>query len=78
MTNSDNPSRNLVVGICYASRKVLSGDEWTGWLQWMRNCFKYGTLAEHWKQHLDERWFHPGFQNFINKEVAPKPESKQI
>jgi hypothetical protein len=22
-------------------RKVLNEDEWTGWLQWMKNCFKY-------------------------------------
>jgi hypothetical protein len=59
-------------------RKVLNDDEWTGWLLWMRNCFKYGTLAEQWKQHLPERWFPPDFENFINKEVAPKPESKSI
>jgi len=59
-------------------RKVLSGNEWTGWLQWMRNCFKYGTLGEQWKQILSERWFNPDFENFINKEVAPKPESESI
>ena len=27
-------------------RKVLNDNEWTGWLSWMRNCFKYGTLGE--------------------------------
>jgi hypothetical protein len=59
-------------------RKVLNDDEWTGWLRWMRNCFKYGTIGEHWKQELSERWFHPDFENFINKEVAPKPEPKSI
>ena len=59
-------------------RKVINDDDWTGWLLWMRNCFKYGTLAEQWKQHLDEGWFHPDFENFINNEVAPKPESKSI
>src|SRR5918993_5783133 len=25
-------------------RNVLKDDEWAGWLQWMKNCFKYGTL----------------------------------
>ena len=25
-------------------RKVINDDDWTGWLQWMRNCFKYGTI----------------------------------
>src|ERR671912_2596868 len=23
-------------------RNVLKDDEWAGWLQWMKNCFKYG------------------------------------
>src|SRR5205823_1596706 len=44
-----------VLWICshaYAMRErnVLNDNEWTGWLQWMRNCFKYGTIREHWKQ----------------------------
>src|ERR687890_2195269 len=59
-------------------RNVLKDDEWTGWLQWMRNCFKYGTLSEQWKLIQSERWFNPDFENFINKEIAPKPESKSI
>jgi hypothetical protein len=25
-------------------REVLKDDEWTRWLHWMRNCFRYGTL----------------------------------
>src|SRR5215212_1067115 len=48
-------------------RKVLNEDEWTGWLQWMRNCFKYGTLDEQWKLIQSERWFNPHFGDFINK-----------
>jgi hypothetical protein len=59
-------------------RKVLNDDEWAGWLQWMRNCFKYGTLGEQWEQIQSERWFNIDFQNFINKEVAPKAGSKPI
>ena len=51
-------------------RKVLNEDGWTGWLHWMRNCFKYGTLSEQWKLIQSERWFNPDFENFINKEVA--------
>jgi len=31
-------------------RKVLDDDEWTGWLHWMKNCFKYGTIGEQWEQ----------------------------
>jgi hypothetical protein len=53
-------------------RKVLNDDEWTRWLQWMRNCFKYGTIGEQWKQIQSERWFNPDFENFVNEEIMPK------
>jgi hypothetical protein len=84
----ENPSDELafafyILFICshaYAmrQRKVLNEDEWTGWLQWMKNCFKYGTIGEHWKQVQSEGWLNPDFENFLNKEVAPKPESKLV
>jgi hypothetical protein len=50
-------------------RNVLKDDEWAGWLQWMKNCFKYGTLGEHWKQIQSENWFDPSFKVFVNKEL---------
>jgi hypothetical protein len=53
-------------------RKVLNDDEWIGWLQWMRNCFKYGTIGEHWKQIESERWLNPDFEDFLNREIMPK------
>jgi hypothetical protein len=28
-------------------RKVLSENEWNGWLYWMRNCFREGTIKDH-------------------------------
>jgi hypothetical protein len=57
-------------------RKVLNDHEWTGWLQWMRNCFKYGTIGQQWKQIQAERWLNPDFENFLNEEIIPKPESR--
>jgi hypothetical protein len=57
-------------------RKVLNDHEWTGWLHWMRNCFKYGTIGEQWKQIQSERWLNPDFENFINEEIIPKPVSR--
>ena len=76
------PSRELafsfyILWICshaYAmrQRKVLNDIEWTGWLQWMRNCFKYGTIGEHWKQIQSERWLNPDFEDFVNREIMPK------
>src|SRR5919205_1912436 len=50
-------------------RNVLDDREWTGWLQWMKNCFKYGTLGERWEQIRLERWLNPAFQNFVNREI---------
>src|SRR5215213_9604650 len=57
-------------------RKVLNDDEWTRWLQWMRNWFKYGTISEQWKQIQSETWFNPDFENFLNEEIMPKPGSR--
>ena len=56
-------------------RKVLNDDDWTGWLQWMINCFKYGTIGEHWKLIQSEKWLNPDFENFLNKEIILKPGS---
>jgi hypothetical protein len=57
-------------------RKVLNDDEWTGWLHWMKNCFKYGTLGEQWNQIKSEQWLNPDFENFVNKVIAARPVSK--
>src|SRR5687768_14937520 len=57
-------------------RKVLNDHEWAGWLQWMKNCFKYGTIGEQWKQIQTERWLNPDFENFLNKEIILKPGSR--
>jgi hypothetical protein len=77
----EKPSEELAFGyyilfICshaysMRQRKVLNEDEWTGWLQWMRNCFKHGTIGEQWKQIQSERWFNPAFEEFINREIIP-------
>jgi hypothetical protein len=79
----ENPSDELAFGyyilfICshaYAmrQRKVINDDDWTGWLHWMRNCFKYGTIGEQWKLIQSERWLNPDFENFLNKEIILKP-----
>jgi hypothetical protein len=65
---------HYVLWICshaYAMRErnVLNDNEWTGWLRWMRNCFKYETIREHWKQIQSQRWLSPVFENFVNREI---------
>jgi hypothetical protein len=78
--NEGKPSRELafsfyIIWICshaYAmrQRKVLNDIEWTGWLQWMRNCFRKGTIEETWKQVEPARWFDPAFQNFRKQSAS--------
>ena len=51
-------------------RNVLSDNEWTGWLRWMKSAFEQGTIKDIWKNKIEmEKWFDPAFQEFIDKEV---------
>jgi hypothetical protein len=51
-------------------RKVVSDNEWTGWLRMMRSCFEQGKIREYWESGLElEKWFDPGFEEFIDKEI---------
>ena len=58
-------------------RKVVSDNEWTGWLRMMRSRFEQGKLRECWESDLElEKWFDPSFQKFVNKELAGTIKSK--
>jgi len=51
-------------------RKVLSDNEWAGWLRWMKSAFDGGTVGEYWVKSIQpEKWFDPAFQDFINSEI---------
>ena len=59
-------------------RKLVSDNEWTGWLRRMRTCFEQGKIREYWESGLElEKWFDPAFQDFIDNEVVRKTSSKQ-
>jgi hypothetical protein len=34
-------------------RKVVSDNEWTGWIRMMRSCFEQGKLREYWESDLE-------------------------
>ena len=51
-------------------RKVLNDTEWYGWVEWMRTCFRLGTIKENWKRIQESKWYDPAFEDFINKEVV--------
>ncbi|MFL6393048.1 MAG: hypothetical protein ACJ708_00110 [Nitrososphaeraceae archaeon] len=52
-------------------RGVVSDNEWTGWLRWMKSAFRHGNIRQIWKYNVEvEKWFDPAFQEFINKELA--------
>src|ERR1051326_1764348 len=59
-------------------RKVVSDNEWTGWLRMMRSCFEQGKIREYWESGLElEKWFDPAFEDFIDKEIVRKTTPKQ-
>ena len=52
-------------------RKVLSVNEWTGWLRWMKSAFEEGSIREIWESHIEmEKWFDPAFQNFVDEQLV--------
>ena len=54
------------------TRKVLSDNEWTGWLRWMKSSFDQGMIKDIWKNKIEmEKWFDPAFQEFVDKELIP-------
>ena len=58
-------------------RKVLSDNEWRGWLRWMKSIFERGKIKEYWEINLElEKWFDPAFEEFINKELIPAVAKK--
>ena len=58
-------------------RGVVSDNEWTGWLRWMKSAFRHGNIREIWKNNVEvEKWFDPAFQEFINKELASSVAAK--
>ena len=53
-------------------RNVLSDNEWTGWLRWMKSAFDQGMIKDIWKSKIEmEKWFDPAFQEFVDKELIP-------
>lgn len=53
-------------------RNILSDNEWTGWLRWMKSAFDQGAIKDIWKSKIEmEKWFDPAFQEFVDKELIP-------
>jgi hypothetical protein len=51
-------------------RKVITDNEWVGWLRWIKSAFQQGEIYDIWRSNIElERWFDPAFQDFINKEI---------
>ena len=54
-------------------RKVLSDNEWAGWMRWMTSAFELGQLREYWQKEMDpDKWFDPAFQDFIDNEIIKR------
>jgi len=50
-------------------RKIISDNEWIGWLQWIKNDFAEGTIRRDWIDLKMEQWFDPRFRDFIDNEI---------
>jgi len=50
-------------------RKIISDNEWLGWLQWIRTDFAEGTVRRDWIELKLGQWFDPRFRDFIDKEI---------
>ena len=49
-------------------RKVLSDNEWTGWLRRMKSAFNQGTIRDIWKSKIEmEKWFDPASNNSLTR-----------
>lgn len=56
-------------------RKVLSDNEWIGWLRWMKSAFEQCSIKDIWESNIEmEKWFDPAFQQFVDKELIPMDE----
>jgi hypothetical protein len=57
-------------------RKVLSDNEWTGWLRWMKSAFQEGEIMQIWENTIEmEKWFDPAVQEFVDKELIPRTQN---
>jgi hypothetical protein len=50
-------------------RKIISDNEWIGWLQWIKNSFAQGTIRKDWIELKLGSWFDPRFRDFIDNEI---------
>jgi hypothetical protein len=51
-------------------RGVLHDNEWAGWMEWMKNAFRYGTISNYWKETEVVSWFDPEFRDFEQRDIA--------
>src|ERR687884_1716692 len=59
-------------------RKVVSDNEWIGWLRRMRTCFEQGKIREYWEGGLElEKWFDPAFEDLITKQFIRQVQNRK-
>lgn len=53
-------------------RKILKDNEWNGYVQYMKNTFKYGTISKYWEMGKIYEWVDASFRNFVETELLPE------
>jgi hypothetical protein len=72
-------ARTIVIMRHMHQRKVVSDNEWTGWLRRMRSCFEQGKIREYWQSGLElEKWFDPAFINIITQTAIYHNDNKYM
>lgn len=56
-------------------RGILKDNEWAGWLQWMKNAFRLGSLGATWKSTEMAGWVDPAFRQFVERELLPPSDA---
>ncbi len=52
-------------------RKILKDNEWNGYVQYMKNTFKYGTISEYWYMGKMYEWVDKRFREFVETTLLP-------
>lgn len=50
-------------------RGILKDNEWAGWLEWMRNAFRWGDLGRAWRETEMGAWYDPEFRAFVETQL---------
>jgi len=58
-------------------RKILKDNEWNGYLQYMKNTFRYGTISKYWEMGKIYEWVDASFRKFVEENLLSRLDENQ-